>query len=124
MNPLDEIFAPGTLADDEGHRGFSEPWEVQAFALVQVLIGKDVFSAQEWAEAFGAELKQDDAAEDASDYYVRMVATLEALLNRKSVADRAAVDVLTEAWHRAARATPHGMPIELENDPERPQSSR
>ncbi len=29
----------------------------------------------------------------------------------------ALIDDLTEAWHRAARATPHGKPILLENDP-------
>ena len=51
----------------------------------------------------------------ASDYYERWVAALEELLTARGVADDAAVTELTALWQAAARATPHGHPIDLAN---------
>ena len=41
------------------------------------------------------------------------------LLITKGAASANEINATTEAWHRAAHATPHGKPIFLENDPER-----
>ncbi|MDQ0314468.1 nitrile hydratase accessory protein [Amorphus orientalis] len=117
MTTLNDVFGSDRLSGADGERGFSEPWEVQVFALTRALIANGVFSESEWAETFGALLHQPDARDDAGDYYARFVAALEELLGRKAIADPEHVQALTEAWHRAAEATPHGKPIELANDP-------
>jgi nitrile hydratase accessory protein len=101
---------------------FAEPWQAQAFALVVALQNKGVFTAQEWAEALGAEIREAVAAggcKDGSDYYERWCEALEHLLIAKGLASHDSVDARAAAWERAAEATPHGKPILLENDPER-----
>lgn len=99
---------------------FAEPWQAQAFALVVALQSKGVFTAQEWAQALGTEIREAVAAggcRDGSDYYERWCAALEHLLIAKGHASHEGVDARTAAWERAAEATPHGKPILLENDP-------
>ena len=117
-----------SLADLIAHSGglpggsepvFSEPWEAQAFALAVALNEKGLFSWSEWAEALSAELKSPDARDDASDYYTHWMTALEKLITAKGVADQDQVDAVSQAWQRAALATPHGSPILLENDPEK-----
>lgn len=98
---------------------FAEPWQAEAFAMVVALHERGAFSWAEWAERLSAEVKSPDAATDGSDYYKRWLAALERLLAEKGFAEHDEVDATAAAWHRAAHATPHGMPIVLENDPER-----
>lgn len=101
---------------------FAEPWQAQAFALVVALQNKGVFTAQEWAQALGAEIREAVATggcRDGSDYYERWCEALEHLLIAKGLASHEGVDARAAAWERAAEATPHGRPILLENDPER-----
>jgi len=94
---------------------FAEPWQAQVFALTVKLNEGGIFSWSEWSEALGKELA--GAAQDGSDYYERWLLALDGLLVRKHVATPAQIQDLTEAWQRAAEATPHGKPILLENDP-------
>ena len=96
---------------------FAEPWQAQAFALALALQDQGLVSPAEWAAALGRERGRGDLAADGSDYYHGVVAALEALLAEKGLADRARLAELAAAWRRAARATPHGAPIKLENDP-------
>jgi nitrile hydratase accessory protein len=98
---------------------FSEPWQAEAFALVVALHERDLFSWSEWAEVLSAEVKAPGAVRDGSDYYEHWLRALEKLLSAKGVARASEIDALSEAWQRAAHATPHGKPILLENDPER-----
>lgn len=101
---------------------FAEPWQAQAFALVVALQNKGVFTAQEWAEALGTEIREAVEAggcKDGSDYYERWCEALEHLLIAKGLTSHDGVDARAAAWERAAEATPHGRPIVLENDPER-----
>ena len=59
---------------------FAEPWQAQAFALVVALQNKGVFTADEWAQALGAEIREALAAggcRDGSDYYERWCEALE-----------------------------------------------
>jgi nitrile hydratase accessory protein len=97
---------------------FAEPWQAQVFALTVALHEAGRFAWPDWAEAFGARLR--DAAPDGSDYFDIWLATLEGLLVAHGDADREELHALAEAWQRAARATPHGRPILLENDPGAP----
>jgi len=102
---------------------FAEPWQAEAFAMTVALHDKGLFSWSEWTEALSAEVKGPGAANDGHDYYEHWLAALEKLLATKGVAGRSDVDTLAAAWERAARATPHGKPILLENDPESRQSA-
>lgn len=96
---------------------FCEPWEAQVFALAVGLQDRGVFTAAEWADALGREVHQSDAAADGHDYYEHVLAALEKLLASKGLVQMVDVDAVSAAWERAARATPHGRPIELANDP-------
>jgi len=99
---------------------FAEPWQAQAFAMAVALHGRGVFTWPEWAAALAAEITRAQTAgdpDDGSRYYEHWLAALERLVLAKGVADAEALDRRKDAWDRAARATPHGAPILLENDP-------
>lgn len=96
-------------------RPFSEPWQAQAFALTLALHEAGVFDWPSWAEALSAQLKH--AAPDGSDYYDHWLAALETLLAGRGMAMPDELSVLASRWQAAARATPHGQPIRLENAP-------
>jgi nitrile hydratase accessory protein len=105
---------------DDGAPVFSAPWEAQAFALTLALLERGLFTWKEWASALAEEIKRAQAAgdtDDGSTYYRHWLATIERLAAAKGVASEAALAERREAWHRAAHATPHGLPILLENDP-------
>lgn len=90
---------------------FAEPWQAQAFALVVALHERGLFGWPEWTAALGEALREHD------DYHAAWVGALETMLVGKGIATGPAIDELAHAWSRAAAATPHGMPIVLENDP-------
>ncbi len=78
---------------------------------------RGLFTWSEWAAALSGEVHKPGRAEDGSDYFDCWVTALSGLLVAKGVADGEAILALQESWQRAAEATPHGRPIELENDP-------
>ncbi len=98
---------------------FAEPWHAQAFALAVELNAAGVFAWSEWAETLGAELAAagtqaggtGTVAEDA--YYSAWLTALETLLDRKGVVPETERSAREAAWDRAAKATPHGRPVEL-----------
>ena len=105
-----------TLPRDAKGPVFREPWEAQAFALAVTLQERGLFSAAEWADALGAEIKRAQAAgdpDDGSTYYRHWLATLEGLIAAKGLADPATLAHYRHAWHHAAARVPHGQPIEL-----------
>lgn len=117
MNQRDLIaHSPDLPGGDEP--AFAEPWQAQAFAMAIALHQAGLFTWGEWAATLSAQLKRPGAAADGSDYYQHWLAALETLMAQKGVAETPAVDAMAKAWQRAAHATPHGMPIELVNDPE------
>jgi nitrile hydratase accessory protein len=99
---------------------FREPWEAQAFALAVALNDRGVFTWAEWVRTLAATIQvaavrpQDD---DGSAYYQYWLKALEQLVAEKGLVAAPTLSTRTEAWRRAARATPHGSPILLENDP-------
>jgi nitrile hydratase accessory protein len=100
---------------------FREPWEAQAFALAVSLHQRGLFTWPEWAAALAAEIRAAQASGDpdtGETYYRHWLAAIERLVVEKGVADRDRLETMRAAWDRAARATPHGRPISLENDPE------
>ena len=88
---------------------FAEPWEAQAFAMAVRLNEAGVFGWTEWAEALGAELK----SSPGRPYYESWLSALERLAEAKGLMTEAERLARIEAWDKAARATPHGMPIAL-----------
>ncbi len=102
---------------------FAAPWEAQAFAMTLALHERGLFTWGEWAAALSAEIRAAQAAgdpDDGSTYYGHWLAALERLVTTRGVADEGALQARREAFERAARATPHGAPILLENDPGAP----
>jgi nitrile hydratase accessory protein len=88
---------------------FEEPWEAQAFAMAVSLHERGVFTWNEWAAALAREI-----ASDASrGYYESWLAALEKLVEGKSLMTGQERLARIDAWDRAARATPHGKPIQL-----------
>ncbi len=94
---------------------FAEPWQAEAFAMVVALHERGLFSWTRWADELSRQVK----APGGDNYYAAWLAALERLLVSLNVTTKIDVDTLTEAWQRAAHATPHGQPILLENDPAR-----
>lgn len=88
---------------------FNEPWEAQAFALAVSLEQKGVFTWSEWARALGSEIE----AQGTRSYYECWLAALEKLVEEKRLMSQTERLTRIDAWDRAARATPHGQPIEL-----------
>lgn len=75
-----------------------------------------VFTWGEWAEALGAELaKYGNGSGETEGYYDRWLAAFEALLTTKNIAAAGQLADLRRAWDEAAKATPHGEPIVLQN---------
>jgi nitrile hydratase accessory protein len=99
---------------------FREPWEAQAFAMAVALHERGVFTWSEWAVALADEIKAAQAAGDPDSgdtYYRHWLAALEKLVAEKALTNRSELSERRDQWDRAARATPHGQPIELMNDP-------
>jgi nitrile hydratase accessory protein len=100
---------------------FREPWEAQAFAMAIALHERGVFSWTEWAAALAVEIKAAQAGGDpetGETYYRHWLAALEKLVTVKALANDTELATRRDQWDRAARATPHGQPIELTNDPD------
>ncbi len=122
MNAPDLLAALPEIPRDAAGPVFREPWEAQAFAMAVALHERGVFAWTEWADALAGEIKAAQAAGDpdhGDTYYKHWLAALEKLVAAKAVASRAELETRRDQWDRAARATPHGQPIELANDPEK-----
>lgn len=100
---------------------FAEPWQAQAFAMTVALHERGLFTWPEWADALSASIQAAQRAGDADlgdTYYQHWLAALEALVVKKRLSTSEALTDCAAAWDRAARATPHGQPIMLDNDPQ------
>ncbi|UNK39305.1 nitrile hydratase accessory protein [Shinella sp. H4-D48] len=107
--------SPGLPVSTEGEPVFAEPWQAQAFAMTVRLHEQCVFTWAQWAEALSREVHRPGRAVDGADYFDCWVAALSSLLSERGVVSEAEQSVLSDRWARAAEATPHGMPILLEN---------
>ena len=73
------------------------------------LNSKGLFTWAEWAEMLGHEI----SVQGRRSYYECWLSALEKLVEAKSLMTEKERLARIEAWDRAARATPHGKPIEL-----------
>jgi len=74
------------------------------------------FTWPEWADYLGQEIRHAQAVGDpdlGDTYYVHWLAALERIVADKGLIGPAELARRKEEWAEAARATPHGKPIEL-----------
>lgn len=93
---------------------FEAPWHGQVFALTVALNEAEHFSWNEWADLFGACLK--DAGKNSTlvgsdDYYRVWVTALEKMMLRKETLTTSALDDMKTLWTDAFLSTPHGQPV-------------
>ncbi|MEM7376777.1 MAG: nitrile hydratase accessory protein [Pseudomonadota bacterium] len=103
-----------------GEPVFDAPWHAQVFAMTTALNEAGHFGWPAWAEAFGATLAATPQAPDqsvADHYFGCWLDTLEHFLEAQGLAEAGQLQALQRQWDRAARATPHGAPIELVSAP-------
>ena len=106
---------PHLPRDDEGPV-FTAPWQAQAFAMAMALRDRGVFTWEEWGHRLNAEIAKAQAGGDpdhGDTYYRHWLAALEGLAVEKGTMVAGELADRRAAWERAARATPHGRPIEL-----------
>ena len=76
---------------------------------------RGVFTWPEWTEALSAEIKAAGEGDTGEQYYVHWLTALEKLVEAKGIMTHAERLQRRDAWDAAARATPHGQPIELKH---------
>lgn len=107
---------PALPLDDEGPV-FREPWEAQAFALTLKLHEQGRFTWSEWASYLSTEIDSAGRRGDpdlGDTYYHHWLAALEKICVDKGITSVKDLVDRKDAWDRAARATPHGEPVELD----------
>ena len=109
---LDLGALPALPRDDAGPV-FEAPWQAQAFAMTVSLHAAGVFTWREWAGALAAEFAAHGAADDGSRYYEHWLAALERLVAERKIIPEQDLERRVNEWDAAARATPHGKPVEL-----------
>jgi nitrile hydratase accessory protein len=117
--PSENVAVLPRLPRDEGGPVFAEPWQAQAFALAVRLSAQGHFTWKEWAAALADELQaavERGESDDGSRYYHCWLTALERLVVAKRLSDPATLLARKEAWADAYRRTPHGKPVELENE--------
>jgi nitrile hydratase accessory protein len=107
------------MLQDEQRLAFNEPWQAEAYALVQVLIETGRISPTEWTQAFRASLRE-AAAEgepDSSDtYYAALSEALKRVLVAGGRLQGAEVRQRIDDWRAAYHRTLHGMHVSLRDD--------
>jgi len=116
MPPEADLTSLPALPRDAAGPTFGAPWEAQAFAMTLSLHARGLFTWSEWSQALARELA--DAAargapDDGTHYYEHWLAALEKLVAAKNLIPRDELERRVGEWDDAARATPHGKPIEL-----------
>ena len=95
---------------------FEAPWEAQAVAMAVALHARGLFTWTEWAAALAREIAKAGAADSGAEYYRHWLGALEHIVTQKAAVTPQQLAETRDAWDRAARATPHGMPIVLDAD--------
>lgn len=115
-NDIDLDTLPALPVDDDGPV-FHEPWEAQAFAITLELHERGRFSWSEWATYLSDEIEKAQRGGDpdlGDTYYHHWLAALENICLDKGITSESALAQRKDAWDRAAQATPHGEPIQLD----------
>lgn len=95
---------------------FDEPWHAQVLAMANTMIEAGHFSAGEWAECLGAELREaaESGKPDRSEtYYHAALTALEKICDRCANIATAEQKRRKADWIAAYERTPHGQPVVL-----------
>jgi hypothetical protein len=95
---------------------FESPWHAEVLAIADTLIGARLFTADEWSEALGTQLREArdrDLPDDSPNYYHCALRALEMLVARHAPQVSMVLADRVEQWRRAYLNTPHGQPVEL-----------
>jgi nitrile hydratase accessory protein len=95
---------------------FEQPWHAQLFALTVQLNSDGCFAWSDWAQLFGATLKEHGVSKQLNggdDYFAAWLAAFEVLLNDLQLANPAQIEDMRAAWAQAYLHTPHGQPVKL-----------
>lgn len=96
---------------------FDEAWQAQVLAIADTMVQADRFSAADWAETLGAELRAAEAAgrpDTTATYYEAALAALERLMTKATPITQDDLAARKADWTRAYERTPHGQPVLLE----------
>ena len=107
---------PALPRDEAGAPVFHAPWEAQAFAMAVRLHEAGHFTWAEWADRLAQAIARAQAVGDpdrGDTYYHHWLAALEGLVAEKGLIAADELRTRKAEWEAAARATPHGQPIEL-----------
>jgi nitrile hydratase accessory protein len=114
--PRPDLAQLRAIPRDEEGPVFRAPWEAQAFGMAVALHARGAFTWKEWAERLAAEIAGARArgeSDDGTRYYRHWLTALEALVHDKGLVLDSELARRADEWVAAARATPHGQPIEL-----------
>ena len=95
---------------------FDEAWQAQVLAIADTLVQAGRFSATDWADTLGAELRAAQAGgqpDTTETYYLAALAALEKLATTATDLTPSDLTSRKEEWARAYRHTPHGDPVLL-----------
>ncbi|WP_374378587.1 nitrile hydratase accessory protein [Dongia sp.] len=108
---------PGPLLARDGEALFAEPWQAQIVAVAAAMVEKGRFSANDWSNALGAEIRRalsGGAPDNAATYYQCVLATVETLVKQAAFASAEELSVRKNQWIEAYEHTPHGQPVTLD----------
>ena len=114
--PEADLGALPALPRDAEGPVFKAPWEAQAFAMTVSLHARGALTWREWADVLACELAAAAARgepDDGTHYYEHWLAALEKLVAGKNLVAGQEMERRVDEWDAAARATPHGKPVEL-----------
>jgi len=111
---IDLAALPEFPRDNDGPV-FAEPWQAHAFAMAVRLHEHGHFTWTEWAATLSNTIAAADSHQpsDGSDYYLRWLEALEIMVTTKGLMSPPELATRRDEWDAAAKATPHGQPIEL-----------
>jgi nitrile hydratase accessory protein len=115
MSTPDLAVLPAIPRDEDGPV-FRAPWEAQAFGMAVALHEGGHFTWKEWAARLSDEIaaaRRRGEHDDGGHYYQYWLSALEKLVADKKLVRADELRTRKDEWDRAARATPHGQPIEL-----------
>ncbi|HWM84805.1 MAG TPA: nitrile hydratase accessory protein [Kofleriaceae bacterium] len=112
MTAPDLSALPRIPRDAEGPV-FREPWEARAFGMAVALHERGLFAWKEFSDRLAAQIAAAGEQDDGARYYHHWLAALEGLVSEKELVRPGELAARKDEWDRAARATPHGQPIEL-----------
>jgi len=112
----DALASVSSIPRDNEGPVFTAPWQAEVFAITLSLHEQKLFKWTEWAEVLSAKIKeaQERGDPDLGDtYYHHWLAALEHMIVSKGIGEQRQLQLLYNAWDKAAHSTPHGQPIEL-----------